>query len=152
MSLWKISPLKEREVSDYLALLSRFRAEESLPKSLANAQSVKQDVLTTRRRVAIHIARDPGGPIGFVSFQNFFEPSAGVLGFHLCDVYVIEAYRSRGIGKELVMSCRRAALLSSRRFIWWAARKDNLKAIRLSRAVGANISLVNSVSLMIPEP
>lgn len=150
MTHWRISPLRACEISQYLALLQRFREEEGLPRTSLGVSQIANNVFSRNRRVAIHVARIRADIIGFVSFRKFYEPSAGVSGIHLCDIYVDPAYRRRGVSRQLFQSCKRAGLLTKVTFIWWVTNICNTRAMNLALAVGATSSTVNSVLLKIP--
>lgn len=143
----KISPINQAGIGDYLALLNEFRTEQKLPRSVMTESLLREQVMARHRRFAIHLAQINGSKIGFVSFQSFYEPSSGVLGLHLCDLFVKVEHRRCGIGQRLFYSCKKVALKTNKSFVWWVTRTDNFAMNTLSQEVGASYASVNSVFL-----
>ena len=149
MKDWHVSPLKHCEIEIYLAMLNQFRADEGLPHTLVNASHLRQSVFTTKRRLAIHVARNKTCIAGFISFKKFYEPGSGLDGFHLCDLFVKDQYRRSGIGKDLLASCKRVATATEKSFIWWVTQTDNEIALSLFKKMGVQYSMIYSFVLNI---
>jgi GNAT superfamily N-acetyltransferase len=131
-------------------MLADFRAQEGLPRTALTPERVQQDVFAVRRRVAIHVARSGTALLGFITFKSFYDPGSGVDGMHLCDLYVRDDQRRRGIGLDLFHSCKAVSLRTGKAFVWWVTRLDNDPMLSLASRVGAAHAPVHSVVLLAP--
>jgi GNAT superfamily N-acetyltransferase len=82
------------------------------------------------------IAEWDGQPAGYALFFDYFSTWVG-RGLFLEDLYVREAFRSRGIGKALLAAVARIAVDEHRYGIHWEVLDWNQNAIEVYKALGA---------------
>lgn len=142
-----IGPLRPFEIAKFLELLSEFRNTQNLPATLVDSRKAFDATFSKRRKLAVHAARVNGDLIGFVTFRTFYEPSAGVQGIHLCDLFVKLGHRRDGIGRRLLESVQRACVRNKGQFVWWMTSVTNSDAVSFfARCCPASQSLALSFS------
>ncbi len=128
----------EQDVPLILALIRELADYERLSHEVVATENGLRDSLFGERRYAeVLIAEHGGEAAGFALFFHNFSTFLGRPGLYLEDLYVRPAFRSAGIGKELLV--RLASLAKRRgcgRLEWWVL-DWNEPAVGFYRSIGA---------------
>jgi GNAT superfamily N-acetyltransferase len=90
-----------------------------------------------RRYAEVLIAEDGGAVLGFALFFHNYSTFLGRRGLYLEDLFVLPAYRSRGVGRRLLSHLARVAVeRKCGRMEWWVL-DWNEPAIRFYKSIGA---------------
>lgn len=118
-----------RELADYEKLAHEVQATEALlHDALFGAGAVAHAV----------IARTADGvPAGFALYFFNFSTFVGRPGLYLEDLYVGPAFRSQGLGRQLLAHLARIAVQRNCGRMEWAVLNWNAPAIAVYRAIGA---------------
>lgn len=84
----------------------------------------------------IFLAHDADTPVGFVQLYPSFWSVAACRSWILNDLFVVPAYRGKGIGRALLDRARAHAESSGAGGMSLATQRDNLSAQRLYEALG----------------
>jgi GNAT superfamily N-acetyltransferase len=116
-----------RELAEYEHQLDRVTISEA---------DLMRDGFGESPRFRALIAEWDGQAAGYALFFGYYSTWAG-RGLFLEDLYVREAYRSRGIGTALLAAVARVAVDEDCYGIHWQVLDWNEKAIELYKAMGA---------------
>ncbi len=134
----RIREATEQDVPLILALIRELADYERLSHEVVATENGLRDSLFGERRYAeVLIAEHGGEAAGFALFFHNFATFLGRPGLYLEDLYVRPAFRSAGIGKELLV--RLASLAKRRgcgRLEWWVL-DWNEPAVGFYRSIGA---------------
>ena len=91
-----------------------------------------------RKRVAeALIAECEGEAVGFALFFHTFSTFVGKPGIYIEDLFVLPAFRGRGLGKALVKEAARIAVTRGCGRLEWSCLDWNEPSIRFYRSLGA---------------
>ncbi|MCH9611755.1 MAG: hypothetical protein S4CHLAM102_02280 [Chlamydiia bacterium] len=119
-----------------------------LIKELAAYEQLEHEVIATEEELHNSLFDDPKGPevliarhegevVGFVLYFYNFSTFVGKKGIYIEDLYVREAYRSQGFGKQILEHlCQKASIENCGRVEWWVL-DWNEKAINFYQKMGA---------------
>jgi len=134
----RIVPATERDTSTILSLI----------KGLAEYERKADDVEATEEDIRESLFGEwPGAEVvlayvgrdlaGFALFFHNFSTFLGRRGLYLEDLFVLPAYRSRGVGRRLMAHLARIALeRKCGRMEWWVL-DWNESAIKFYKSIGA---------------
>lgn len=133
--------IRDATVDDCAILLDLIRglAEyERLTHLMSATESTLKDALFGSRPGAeALLAFEHDDPVGFAVFFHNFSTFLGRRGLYLEDLFVLPAYRGRGIGRRLLSHLARIAIeRRCGRMEWWVL-DWNETAIRFYRSIGA---------------
>ncbi len=126
------------QAENFLRLISEYMADP-MGESLAWTEEQRSRVISslkTQPGLTIFLAKDASNFIGVVTcFQTFSTFLAkNMLNIH--DIFVEQAYRGKGIGKQLIQKVDEKAKENDCGKITLEVRKDNLSARGLYRSQG----------------
>lgn len=116
-----------RELADF---------EHELDDVTIRAEDLAHDGFGPNPRFRALIAEWAGEPAGYALFFGYYSTWVGH-GLFLEDLFVRQAFRGRGIGKELLGSVARIAVDEGCHGMRWEVLEWNQPAIALYRALGA---------------
>ncbi len=117
-----------RGLAEYERLLEQFVAtEDGLRASLTGPPPSAEALL----------ARVDGEPVGFALFFHNYSTFLARRGLYLEDLFVLPAWRGRGIGKRLFARVARVAAERGCGRLEWSVLDWNEPAIRFYRGLGA---------------
>ena len=148
----ELRPFLAEDAQRVSELARQLRAEFGQPVPPIVTDSILRDVMGSPARIRVHVAVRAGHIFGYVSYQDFYEPSSGKHGIHLCDVYVEQEERRRGTGARLIQMVSAEAASRGKEFVWWLADQSNDAAHRFYEALGARSVLARSYVISLPQP
>jgi GNAT superfamily N-acetyltransferase len=117
-----------RELADY---------ERMLPDVVATEASLREALFSAKPDAEVILAYAGDEATGFALFFHNFSTFLGRRGIYLEDLFVLPAYRGRGIGRRLLSHLARIAIeRRCGRMEWWVL-DWNETAIRFYRSIGA---------------
>ena len=113
-------------------------ADEDFPGEVsAGPDDLRRALFGEPRAAEAVVAEVDGAPAGFALHYPTYSTVLGRPGIHLEDLYVSEAHRGRGIGRDLLAHLARLALdRGGARLEWWVLR-TNEPALRFYRRLRA---------------
>ncbi|MGA8622548.1 MAG: GNAT family N-acetyltransferase [Candidatus Sulfotelmatobacter sp.] len=112
--------------------------ERALHLCVITEADLTKDGFGTNPKFRALIAERDGEAAGYALFFGYYSSWAGP-GLFLEDLFVRPQYRSRGIGKALLASVARIALLENCYGVHWEVIDWNQKAIDLYKSLGAEV-------------
>jgi GNAT superfamily N-acetyltransferase len=133
-----LRPATPADVPLILGFIRELAAYEKLDDQVLATESLLAEQLFGPRPAAeVVIAEVDGLAVGFALFFHNFSTFLGRRGLYLEDLFVLPAYRGRGIGRRLLSYLARIAIeRRCGRMEWWVL-DWNETAIRFYRSIGA---------------
>ena len=111
--------------------------ERLLHEANASDEQLHESLFGPRPGAEVIMARVGGEVAGFALFFHNYSTFLGQRGLYLEDLFVLPAYRSRGVGRRLLSYLARIAIeRKCGRMEWWVL-DWNESAIRFYRSIGA---------------
>ena len=106
----KILPVTEQDIPILLSLIKELAVYEKLADQVVNNERALRKILFGKKVYAeAEIAYWKGEPAGMVLFFHNYSTFLGQPGLYIEDLFVKEEFRSKGIGKALLLECVRLA-------------------------------------------
>jgi GNAT superfamily N-acetyltransferase len=121
-----------------LCMIKELAAFEQLQHCVvATEEDLRHSLFRPHPHAHALIASVDDAVIGFVIYFHNFSTFLGRYGLYIEDLYIREAYRSRGYGEKLIRAvCQQAALENCGRVEWWVL-DWNERAIQFYKKIGA---------------
>jgi ribosomal protein S18 acetylase RimI-like enzyme len=103
--------------------------------------------LGRRPRFRVLVAEVDRRVVGYASTIAGYNTDIAAPELWMLDLFVLERWRSRGIGRALVTEVAREALRRGLTCLGWGVRGDNIRAKRFYRRLGATIGNARVASL-----
>lgn len=104
---------------------------------VATPENLRQQAFGPKCSIEVLVAETDGEAVGFALFFATFSTFLARQGIYLEDLYVREAFRGRGVGKQLLRHIARLAVARGCGRVEWAALDWNAPAIGFYRQIGA---------------
>ena len=128
---------RKSDSTEFLKLLGLLAEFERLePPTPEGMKRITKDIFYMRKLdlfVAIVEKRLVGYALFFYSYSSFLARPT----LFLEDIFVLEAYRRKGVGSALFRECTREAIRQGCGRMEWAVLRWNKKAIRFYQGLGA---------------
>ena len=122
------------------------RHEALAPRAFTPAV-VRRAAFGRRRAFRVLVAEGAGGVVGYASFVVGYNTDIAAPELWMHDLFVLPAWRSRGVGHALVTAVAREAVRRGYRCVEWGVRGTNRRAIRFYRRLGARLGHTRIASL-----
>lgn len=132
MTVKEATPANAAEVA---VLFDAYRVYYEQSSDLQGAENFIAERLNKRESV-IYIALDGGRPVGFTQLYPFFTSVGMKRAWVLNDLFVVEEYRSRGVGRALIAAARELAQSTSAKWIMLQTYTSNVNAQALYEKLG----------------
>jgi GNAT superfamily N-acetyltransferase len=134
----RIVPATERDVPTIMAMIQGLADYERLPHEVENTEDDVRELLFGEWPAAEVVLAYVGSDVaGFALFFHNYSTFLGRRGLYLEDLFVLPAFRSRGIGRRLLSHLARIAIERKCGRMEWAVLDWNETAIRFYRSLGA---------------
>ena len=136
----KLSILKaeKKDVNLVLDFIHRLAEYEKLSHEVVATPELLLKYLFGKDRVAeAAIAYMDGTPVGFALWFYNFSTFLGRPGIYLEDLFVLDEYRGRGVGKGLLAFLAKLAVENNYGRLEWAVLDWNEPSIRFYQSLGA---------------
>jgi GNAT superfamily N-acetyltransferase len=133
-----IQPATERDIPLLLDLIKQLAAYEQLAHEVTATEAGLREALFGPRPAAeALIVRAGTEPVGFALFFQSFSTFLGRPGLYLEDLFVLPAWRGRGLGRQLLRELARIAVERGYGRMEWSVLDWNEVALRVYRSIGA---------------
>ncbi|TDK23029.1 GNAT family N-acetyltransferase [Luteimonas aestuarii] len=134
----QLRPATRADVPTILALIRGLADYEKLAHEVeADEDGLADTLFGTRPGAEVVIAEADGHAAGFALFFHNYSTFLARPGLYLEDLFVLPAYRGRGIGRALMVHLARLALERGCGRFEWSVLDWNVPAIGFYRSLGA---------------
>lgn len=120
---------------------------EALAPRAFTAAIVRRDAFGRRRAFCVLVAEASARVIGYASFVIGYNTDVAARELWMHDLFVVPAWRGRGVGRALVTAVAREAVRRRLACLEWAVRDSNHRAMRFYRRLGAHVGRTRIASL-----
>ena len=110
------------------AMVEELNLHEGDPTGHFTEATALADVIAPDAPLSCLIAEIDDAPVGYALWHFGYESAWAQRGTYLCDLYVREAHRGRGVGDRLLRHVAKATEVAGGTFIWWTAYRGNERA------------------------
>ena len=136
----EITPATDADVPTILGFIRALAAYEKLSHEVtATEASLRQTLFGETRYAEALVGRVDGTPAGYALFFHNYSTFRGRPGLYLEDLFVLPAFRGRGVGRALLVATARVARDRNCARFEWTVLDWNAPAIAFYRRVGAAI-------------
>lgn len=134
----RIVPARERDSATILSLIKGLAEYERLAHEVeATEEGVRESLFGDWPAAEVVLAYVGAEVAGFALFFHNYSTFLGRRGLYLEDLFVLPAYRGRGVGRRLLSHLARVAIeRKCGRLEWWVL-DWNESAIRFYKSIGA---------------
>lgn len=134
----RIEPATARDVPVILALIKGLADYERMTADcVADESAVRASLFGPKPSAEVAIARVGGEAVGFAVWFHNYSTFLARHGLYLEDLFVVPAWRGRGIGRALLVHLARIAVERGCGRMDWVVLDWNESAIRFYRSLGA---------------
>lgn len=134
----RLEPATERDVPVLLRLIRELAEYERLAHEVIASEALLHEALFgphASSEAVIAMAADE--PVGFALWFHTFSTFLARRGLYLEDLFVVPAWRGKGVGRALLTHLARVAVARGCGRMEWAVLDWNEPAIRFYRSIGA---------------
>lgn len=133
-----IVPARESDIPLVLDFIRKLADYERLSTEvIANEDVLRESLFGPKPAAEVLLAYWTNQPVGFAVYFHNFSTFIGKSGIYLEDLFVLPAFRGRGIGKELLVCLARIAKERKCARLEWAVLDWNQPAIDFYLSLGA---------------
>ncbi len=130
-----------KDIPLILNFIAKKAAFDGCPEAVeATAEKLRQTLFSDQPMASVVFVEVEGREVGFASYFRTYSTFLARPSIWLDDLYVDEAMRSQGIGKELLKYLARLALETNCGRVEWSAGTWNQRGLEFYRRQGARIS------------
>ena len=138
MSTIQIQPATEADVPLILTLIKALAEYERLGHEVVATEAmVRESFFGATPHAQAVIARMGGDAVGFAIWFSTYSTFLSRPGIYLEDLFVLPAWRGKGVGKALLRHLARIAVDRGCGRIEWSVLDWNETAVRFYRSIGA---------------
>jgi GNAT superfamily N-acetyltransferase len=135
-----IVPATESDVPDIHALVKALAEYERLSHEVVSTEAdIRHGLFGPRPYAEVILAKSESQTVGFALFFHNYSTFLGRPGIYLEDLFVLPAYRGKGIGRELLVALARLAVDRGCGRLEWSVLDWNEPAIGFYKRMGARI-------------
>lgn len=135
-----ITPATKADVPLILSLIRGLAAYEKLAHAcVATEDALRKTLFGDRPYAEVLVARVGGEPAGFALFFHNYSTFLAKPGIYLEDLFVVPAYRRRGVGRALLARLARVARDRDCGRLEWSVLDWNEPAIAFYKRLGAEV-------------
>src|SRR5438128_38872 len=112
--------------------------EKKLRKAVVTEDDLLRDAFGPQQKFRSLIAEWNGEPAGYASFFYFYSTFRGRAALFLEDLFVLEKFRGKGIGKAMLVEVARLAVKEGCFGLRWEVLDWNTPAIEFYKRLGAD--------------
>jgi GNAT superfamily N-acetyltransferase len=134
----RIERATPRDVPLILSLIKALAEYERLAdEAVATEAGLRESLFGPQARAEVAIAYTGEEPVGFAVWFHNYSTFLGRAGLYLEDLFVLQEWRGRGIGRQLLAYVARVAVARGCGRMEWSVLDWNEPAIRFYRRMGA---------------
>jgi GNAT superfamily N-acetyltransferase len=140
MSHLRILPATVTDVPVVLEMIKGLAEYEQLSHEVvATEESLRASLFGARPAAEVILAYDDRTPVGFALFFHNFSTFLGQSGLYLEDLFVVPAWRGRGVGRQLLNRLASIAVERGCGRMEWCVLDWNESAIGFYQRLGAHV-------------
>ena len=125
------------DVSKILSFIKHLADYEKMSNEVVATEELLREWIFDKKKAEVVFAMEGEKEVGFALFFHNFSTFLGRAGIYLEDLFVLEEYRGKGYGKDLLKELARIAVeRGCGRLEWWCL-DWNRSSIDFYRALGA---------------
>jgi ribosomal protein S18 acetylase RimI-like enzyme len=109
---------------------------------------IRRDALGRRKRIRVVVAEVERRVVGYAATIDGYNTDLAAPELFMLDLFVGGRWRSHGIGRALVSAVAREAVRRRLVSLQWGVRRDNARARRFYRALGARLGKGTGAALL----
>jgi GNAT superfamily N-acetyltransferase len=133
----KIRPIETKDIKKVYDLIYALAVFEHMEDQFKNTEESLYDHVFNKRDVFVLVADECGQVVGFALYFYTYSTFVGKRGLYLEDIFIEEAYRSKGIAKMLFKALTEIARNESLERFEWTCLDWNTKALDIYKNMGA---------------
>jgi GNAT superfamily N-acetyltransferase len=138
MTATRIARAEERDIAAILRLIRGLAEYEKLAhEAVATEQDLRRSLFGPQPSAEVLMGFAGDEAVGFALFFTSYSTFLGKPGIYLEDLFVLPAWRGRGIGSELFRAVARIAVERGSGRMEWAVLDWNTPALNFYRKLGA---------------
>ena len=135
-----IRPARETDVTTIHQLIKGLAEYERLAdEAVATEDDIRTALFGARPFAEVLLAEERGEPVAFALFFHNFSTFVGRPGLYLEDLFVLPAWRGRGIGRDLLEHLKAIAVERGCGRVEWSVLDWNRTAIGFYERIGAEV-------------
>ena len=120
---------------------------EGLSPGVFTTAIVRRDAFGRRRAFRVLVAEAGDRVVAYASFVAGYNTDIAARDMWMLDLFVQPAWRSRGVGRALVVAVAGEAVRLGLPNLEWGVRSSNARALRFYRGLGARVGQTRIASL-----
>ncbi|WGF89109.1 GNAT family N-acetyltransferase [Marinivivus vitaminiproducens] len=132
-----IRPARPADVAALAQLSRQLNRHQGDPETYFTGHAIARDLFGRNAVAEAFLATSGREPVGYAVFIDAYETAYAAHGLFMCDLFVVEEARGRGVGKALVTAVARTAKERGLTFVWWTSKTWNTGAHAFYRRLGA---------------
>ena len=136
----RIVPADEKDVPLILQMIKGLAEYEQLSHEVvATEESLRASLFGARPAAEVLLAYSDRTPVGFALYFHNYSTFLGRSGLYLEDLFVVPAWRGRGVGRKLLSHLASIAIERACGRMEWAVLDWNESAIGFYQRLGARV-------------
>ncbi len=127
----------EADAAEIVRLANLLSVHEGFGDGVFSEQQVRRDGFGDQPAFEVLIAEADGRAVGYAMFTDGYNTDIAARAIWLEDLFVEQAARGRGIGRQLLATVARLSLDRGARSVWWGVRSSNRSARAFYATLGA---------------
>ena len=137
MSATRVRPAHVGDAAAIASLANQHQALDGRQDDLYSARLIEDHAFGPDPAFEAVVAEHDGAVAGYATFGDMYNPDLAVRSLWVCDLFVTESARGRGIGRKLLAAVARIAVARGRASVAWGVYTANTKARRFYASLGA---------------
>lgn len=135
----EIRPLADTagDIQAFTDMANELNLLHDKPGDLYTAEKVRDWIFGSRPAFSALVAVVDGAPVGYATYNDFFNSDAAGRGMWLGDLYVRPVLQGSGIGRLLLAAVAAEAEERQAVSLWWGVLAENVKARKFYAELGA---------------
>jgi len=132
-----IRSVQEADLPQVAALADAFNVAVGRSPGIYSAAALHDVVFGPAAFVSVAVAAADDRVVGYATYHDSFDPFLARRALNLADLFVLEDWRSRGIGARLMAYLAVDGARRGGASLWWGVDDDNLRGQAFYRRLGA---------------
>lgn len=132
----RIRPARPEDAALIAAMANALNRHEGKAPDAFTAEHVRRDGFGADPAFEVLLAELGGKVVGYALFVPDYETDIAARALCLCDLFVAEGARSRGVGRALMSAVAAEATRRGARSVSWGVRSSNGRARAFYRRIG----------------
>lgn len=127
----------KEDAGKILFFIKQLAKYEKMENEVIATESLLEEWIFDKKKAEVIFALEQGKEVGFALFFHNFSTFLGRSGIYLEDLFVLEEYRGKGYGKELLKELARITVNRGCGRLEWSCLDWNEPSINFYKSLGA---------------